>query len=497
MKRCAWLPLLLVSCLAALIWPAHARSRAKSTWDAPLGVPRPPFGITEQAGAPTHRVRPGPGCDDGGNGTPAVPRCTIPASLPAGAVVELSGTFTQGYDLRARGTAAAPIFLRGASPAARPVMKAPWTVTGSYVVIENIDFANTGATDGTLYIRAPADHVAIRHSEIHNPQQGRGAALGIVNWRDETARTVIPTVWARNIVILGNKIHDNGNWKAKNDQDCHGIGVGSADHVWLLDNELWHNSGDGVQVNAPRTDRAHHVFVARNLAYENKQAGFWSKTAANVVFSQNVAHGHRPSDSSGGQGFGQQYDPQGIWYLFNESYDNTIGMGGGDQDGTRRDVYIIGNLLRGNLEAGMRLNGGAAGDFLVALNTLVGNPVGIDNGYAGGRPTLAGNIVARSATHVRYPGGATLRRNLFDAAPRLLGVACATCVTGDPLFAGPADFRLLAGSLAIDAGAAPELDAAYARYLKDYGVSIALDRDGLARPVGAAVDIGAYEFPGK
>ncbi len=494
MKRVACACLLAVSVATS---QNQAVARARVAWDVPLGVPVPPFGVTEQAGAPTHRVRPGSGCADTGNGTAATPRCTIPESLPAGAVVELSGTFTRGVDLRARGTAVSPIYLRGASARARPVMKAPWTVTGSYVVLENIDFANSGATDGTLTVLAPSDHVSIRHNEIHNPQQARGAALSIVNWKNDPPSSAAPTVWPRNIVILGNKIHDNGNWKATSDQDCHGIGIEAADHVWVLDNELWHNSGDGVQINGSRIDRAHHVFVARNVAYENKQTGFWSKTAADVVFSQNVAHGHRPSDSSGGQGFGQQYDPQRIWFLFNESYDNTIGIGGGNTDGARRDHFIIGNLLRGNLEAGLRLNGGAAGDFLVALNTLVGNPIGVENGYAGGRPTLAGNIVARSTTHVRYPQGALLRRNLFDVGPRLVGVSCASCVTGDPMFAGVADFRLLAGSPAIDGGAAPELEAAYARFLKDYGISIALDRDGLARPLGASLDMGAYEYPGK
>ena len=52
-------------------------------------------------------------------------------------------------------------------------------------------------------------------------------------------------------------------------------------------------------------------------------------------------------------------------------------------------------------------------------------------------------------------------------------------VTGDPLFAGPADFHVLAGSPLVDAGAAvPAGD---------------VDLDGVTRPRGTAPDIGAYE----
>jgi hypothetical protein len=70
---------------------------------------------------------------------------------------------------------------------------------------------------------------------------------------------------------------------------------------------------------------------------------------------------------------------------------------------------------------------------------------------------------------------------------------CAGCVNGDPGLMDPsaANFRLKAGSLAIDRGAR---DGVYQLYAATYGVSIAADLQGTARPTGAAFDIGAFEF---
>ncbi len=57
------------------------------------------------------------------------------------------------------------------------------------------------------------------------------------------------------------------------------------------------------------------------------------------------------------------------------------------------------------------------------------------------------------------------------------------CITNAPLFAGTADYRLRAGSPCIDAGT--------------NGVAtVATDLDGRPRIVGAAIDMGAYEFSG-
>ena len=74
-------PLLLtVALLAATTYPVVSSAQS---WTPPIGIPAPPFGITQQAGSATHYVDNTKACSDSGNGTLASPRCTIPAtSLP-------------------------------------------------------------------------------------------------------------------------------------------------------------------------------------------------------------------------------------------------------------------------------------------------------------------------------------------------------------------------------------------------------------------------------
>ena len=79
--------------------------------------------------------------------------------------------------------------------------------------------------------------------------------------------------------------------------------------LWVVDNQLYRNSGDGIQINAGGpgvTGTTHHIYVGRNTAYGNKQTGFWVKHATDVIFSQNVCHSHRLGNSSNGQCMGFQ-----------------------------------------------------------------------------------------------------------------------------------------------------------------------------------------------
>src|SRR5580765_6812271 len=98
--------IMVMPCVAALLL---SYSASAVVWQPPIGVPAPPFGITQQAPA-----RPDPWTApvigyyyvneaSGTNvnnpyGFPAHPRKTIPQLLPAGAVVELSGTYNNRHD---------------------------------------------------------------------------------------------------------------------------------------------------------------------------------------------------------------------------------------------------------------------------------------------------------------------------------------------------------------------------------------------------------------
>jgi len=208
---------------------------------------------------------------------------------------------------------------------------------------------------------------------------------------------------------------------------------------------------------------------------------------------------------------GFQYDPQRVWFLFNESYDNTLGANSGSGDrGGRSNIYFIGNVVNDNLEAGIQLNGWVDGEYVVG-NTFYNNPIGLENGYYQVGLEISNNIFSASgAAHISFreygSGSASkIRNSLFDSHARIVwddvtydvaglenaGV-CGGCKSGSPLFvnAPAGDFNLQSGSPAIDSGA---LESVYATYQSLYGVDIRKDKAGRTRPVGAAWDMGAFE----
>jgi hypothetical protein len=443
---------------------SHAGPAAPSAsvWKVPAGIPRPEFGINEKSPQPpvpwTRAVDRFYYVDasrheatDQNNpfGTPERPRQSIPDSLPAGAVVELHGTYdhahTSPHTLVAHGTAAQPVFIRGASPRARPLIRAPWELTASYTILENLKFGprDAGRT-GSLAIVAPGSHVALRASDLHGNATAGG--LGIVSWN--------PAHALDHVVIAGNAIHDNGNVHADYDQDVHGIEVGSRiSRLWVLDNELARNSGDGIQINGERGGVAltHHIYVARNTAHDNKQTGFWTKQASDVIFSENLCFGHRAGNSSYGQCMGLQYAPERVWFVSNHIHDCDYGIAlSSDSDlGSGKTSFIIGNVIHGiHHSAPYNPNTGwsnaaimmAGGTVHAIVNNTIYDVDGGINSPIAGLNYIVNNIVVKiteprgNAIFLEQPpaAGSAVHDNVFGADARFR--------LGDRTL-GPADVR--------------------------------------------------------
>ncbi|HZP49283.1 MAG TPA: right-handed parallel beta-helix repeat-containing protein [Vicinamibacterales bacterium] len=399
---------------------------AAEPWTAPAGIPTPEFGIAETAPRPPSPWSQGvagfyyvdasrrEATDDNNPfGTPAHPRQSIPLSLPPGAVVELHGSYDRAHSspngLHAHGTAAQPVFIRGASATARPLVRGPWELTATYTILENLDFGPLDANrTGELAVVAPGDHVAVRASDVHGNANGGG--LGAVSWS--------PTAFLDHVVFAGNTIHDNGNVRADFDQDVHGIAVSAnVSRLWVVDNELYRNSGDGIQINGGRDGQAstHHIYVARNIAHDNKQTGFWTKQATDVIFAENLCFGHRPGNSSYGQCMGLQYAPERVWFVSNHIHDCDFGIAlSSDSDmGTGRSVFVVGNVIHrihhsGEYNPGTGWSNAAimmAGEtvHVVMNNTISDVDAGI-NSPIGGTNVVVNNIIA----NVTEPDGNTV-----------------------------------------------------------------------------------------
>lgn len=309
-------------------------------WTAPYGIPEPSFGVREIAPAvPSpwttevagfYCVDYASGSDARSRGTPAAPRKTIPAFLPAGSVVEVRGNYDHaptGYStISGSGTREAPIFIRGRAVPMRPVFRREVHIVGDHIILENIIFADL---DGTLcgqpVLLAPAHHICLRDCYISGNKIAGGALL--VSWDGQRGG---------DFVLLRCQIYYCGDWQIATDQDKHGVGVGNVDHVWILDCDIMRCSGDGVQINggAAGQARTNHIYVGRCTAQQNKQTGFWCKQATDVVFSENVSRGHRPSPSTpNGAGMGFQYAPERVWFLRNDVIDCDTGIYTGSDSG--------------------------------------------------------------------------------------------------------------------------------------------------------------------
>lgn len=443
-----------------------------------LGTPNPPFGINERAGSPT-----------------IIAAGQMPSDVAAGSVVEVRGAHGDA-SITCHGTSAAPAFIVGAQGNS---IGGDWNVQGQYCILENLNFVPNGDRSGALGLTG--HHIAARRNESAGvPTEGPTAAFSTASSTD--------------IVIFQNRVHDHGDVNASFDQDANGISVGpGATRVWILENETYRNSGDGINVNPypyveSNRNSIRFVYIARNRTWGNKQSGIWAKMSADIVVSENEIYGHRPSNSSPGQCTGFQYGTERMWFLNNHIYDCDFGvliasdLGGADG----RDTYIVGNLIHDIHDHDRSATASAYSDSAIMTagstnryivnNTIQDVDSGIQAPYSGFL-RIANNIVAGvdpSERHVFIEGRASVsaHNNLFDVTPRIEGASCASCSVGPPGFvdASRSDFSLSSTSSAVDAGI---VDEVYATFRSLYGLDIARDRNGTLRPQGRGWDIGAYE----
>jgi hypothetical protein len=266
-------------------------------------------------------------------------------------------------------------------------------------------------------IRLPASHIVLRHSELHGTPSDGG--LGIVNWEVPYGVVYTGSGVIDNVVIYDNSIHDNGDMNASSPQHVHGISV--SDHVntlWVVDNQLARNSGDGIQINAQVGQNAttHHIYVGRNSAYGNGSNGFWTKYATDVIFSQNDCYGHRPSNTGLGQCMGAQYAPDWVWFLFNHVHDSEYGITQMSDNGEVARTFIIGNVIE-NIHASqagdptpdsgwgpsaVMIAGGS--ERHVINNTIYNVDSGVNDGTTAGTLEVADNIISditqAAASHI-------------------------------------------------------------------------------------------------
>jgi len=323
----------------------------------------------------------------------------------------------------------------------------------SYVVIDGFNFQNALAEGAGIHV-TEANYVVIRNNNFVSRfgasaiKIGFGPTYNILVENNVIDRTRSPTCstwpnacWAEmisisdshGVVIRGNHIRYNEVGEGIDLKD------GTTD-AKVYNNIVENTAAVGIYVDARGIMR--NIEIYNNIVHTpgedgvvlNNERFTGGATIQNVSMYNNIVYGC---------GMGLRIGPYGLWLNPGE--------------GLIKDVRVTNNLFYGNAD---------------------GNDIGLDSKIDLQNVVIRNNIFYRNSISIRS-GTVSADHNLFDDPSSCIGT---DCVIGDPKLMNPsgADFHLQVTSSAIDAGSAAGAPT--------------FDLDAKARPQGAGLDIGPYEF---
>jgi hypothetical protein len=472
-------------------------SSAAAQYVPPNGVPNPAFCVDDNPPAPTLYVDASTG-NDANPGTIGSKKATIPRTLAAGTVVQVSGTQTFDYTspngLHMQGTSGSKVWIVSDASNAMRFTKFG-EIDGTYAIL-------AGGSGSGWYIRDGAGATATNHICVRDSTH-TGGGVGAAAY----VPTDVTTGQIDNIVLLRLTIHNTGTVAAgEAGGDHHCVFIQKADHVWVLDSVFYLCSGDSMQVNGVNNaggTRTNHIYFARNVSFANRQSGGWAKYSEDVVMTGNISFAMRaipepgtspPQYPNPGACFGGQYNASRLVIMQNlcTASDNGIRIGGFDSTASHTGITILLNAIwnvhdvtyPGSISnpqsAGTAIifADGFAGPRNVFNNTIVDSRAGIgstvSNPYA---LNYTNNIFSgmRDADIVWETTAPTIFWNGFATAVRFSPATASTAnFVSNPLFVGSTagDFRLQSSSPFRNTGFPVDINTTY---LAIHGVTTGVD----------------------
>ena len=286
------------------------------------------------------------------------------------------------------GTAAAPTLY---SRAGMAEIVGTLAVACSYCIVDGAKVKGKVSLSG--------DHIVFRNSEVYGYMPGGNDTVVSAN--------------GNNIVIRGNKIHDNGNMDLAVEHDVHGVSATNGTRkVWILDNEIYRNSGDSVQVGHAHTPGATgEIYIGRNSCYADKENCVDLKIVDTSVVSENVMSDYKGGDAGGGGGVAivLHYCSQNTRVLNNTIRNSKVGVSVTSllsvcpANARPIESRIIGNTFETLADKAIQQWDGGNRIF-VEKNTINNTPVGIDLTNCATGSTVIENTFLNVPVPTRYSG---------------------------------------------------------------------------------------------
>lgn len=356
------------------------------------------------------------------------------------------------------------------------------------------------------------------------------------------------------IVVDNCVIRNHGQWDQADDNgvDQHAVQfVLWNRHIWVSRCAIYHNEGDSIQTNTTTNNnntiygqRPHYMYYVLNELWENYENAIDNKNCFHVISAQNYLHDfyneYKPANgtalllSNDGVGWLSGYE----WAIANRIEDSSVGVKMAPTTALTVDdpelenpnqtagqvSFAIGNTISGVMN-GINLDGRGdnpngtmdrtwyEGEYVVA-NSISSAGYGIRQIRGNTQPDepatirIAGNIIRNNGTDPELKlldGDGQINEasyNVFyrvggsaDISGAVLDVNTGNILDSDPLYLDPGnhDLRIDTGSPALDVSGYTVEEEVFGIFLDLYGLDIAEDIRGLARPDDTTWDAGAFE----
>ena len=221
-----------------------------------------------------------------------------------------------------RGSATLSCVGTAANPCAIDALNANFTklkISGSYLVFQG-GTVNAPAERGPFVLLDGCQFCVVRDVTVNGPgiDSAYSAAVGL----------------GPNVVWIGGTIQGFGDIRPEaREQDFHGIKTMGPGPTWILEAEIYNNSGDSVQVGDASRGVSNDVYIGGGIFRDNRENGVDIKDSNNIVVSGVVMSGFSPTQSDPGSAIVIHDDAFNAKIFDNIITDSNIGIVSSGADG--------------------------------------------------------------------------------------------------------------------------------------------------------------------